>query len=103
MDVVSIHPTDTVYPQSSPLPPSDAAERRELISATKAVNASGMMDQNQLVFTVDPQTRRPVIQVQDRETHEVVMQLPPDYVLQLAKDLPDDEPSSKTTSFSSDM
>jgi len=100
MDVVSIRPTDTVLPQSSPLPPAEAAQRRELISAAKAVNASGLMGQNQLVFTIDPQTRRPIIRVEDRETHEVLLQLPPDYVLRLAKDLR--EGFSETSSSLSD-
>jgi len=87
MDVVSISPTDTAFPQSTPVPPAEAAERRELISAAKAVNASDLMGENQLVFTIDPQTHRPVIRVENRDTHEILLQLPPDYVLRLAKEL----------------
>jgi len=36
---------------------------------------------------VDRQTRRPIIRVEDRDTHEVVLQLPPEYVLRLADSL----------------
>ena len=52
-----------------------------------AVNESGVLGQNQLVFLVDRQTHQPIIRVEDRETHEVLLQLPPEYVLRLAEEL----------------
>ena len=36
---------------------------------------------------MDSETRRPIIRVEDRDTHEVVFQIPPEYVLRLAEDL----------------
>ena len=101
MDISTIKPGDQTVPQPAPVQRADAAQRRELISAAKSINASGLFGQNQLVFMVDPQTKRPVIRVEDRETHEVLMQLPPEYVLRLAKDLR--ASFAQTTSFAADM
>jgi flagellar protein FlaG len=77
------------------VPPEEAAQRRKLVQAAKSINASGTLGQNQLVFMVDRATHRPIIRVEDRETHEVVLQLPPEYVLRLAQDL--DPASGHTT------
>src|SRR5690242_17956424 len=101
MDISSIKPNDYAVPQTAPIQRAEAAQRRELITAAKSVNASGLFGQNQLVFLVDPQTRRPVIRVEDRDTHEVLLQLPPEYVLRLAKDLR--ASLAQTTSFAADM
>ncbi len=70
--------------------PQQASQRRQLVQAVKTINDSGQMGRNQLVFTIDSQTRRPIIRVEDRETHEVVLQIPPEYVLRLAEDMPGD-------------
>ncbi len=64
-----------------------AAERRQVSQAVKAVNESGVLGRNQLVLSVDSQTHRPIIRIEDRETHELVQQIPPEYVLQLAENL----------------
>lgn len=74
-------------PQSQSVSVAQAAQRRELIQAAKSVNESGILGRNQLVFLVDSQTHRPIIRVEDRETHEIVLQIPADYVLRLAQDL----------------
>jgi uncharacterized FlaG/YvyC family protein len=64
-----------------------AAQSRQVVQAAKSVNESGVLGQNQLVLMVDRQTHRPVFQVVDRNTHEVLSQIPPEYVLRLAQDL----------------
>jgi uncharacterized FlaG/YvyC family protein len=66
---------------------AQAAQSRQLLQAAKTVNESGVLGQNQLVFLVDRQTHRPVFRVVDRNTHQVVTQIPPEYVLRLAEDL----------------
>jgi len=48
---------------------------------------------------VDSQTHRPVIRIEDPDTHEVVLQIPPEYLLRLAQDL---GRSSDTSSDSAD-
>ena len=61
-------------------------ERREVIPAIKALNASGMLgEDNELVFQRDRATQRMVIRVVDRKTGDVISQLPPEYVLRMAE------------------
>jgi len=87
MEISSIKPNVGVTPHTPPVAPSEAAERRQLMQATRSVNQSGLLGQNEVVFLVDRATHRPIIRVEDRETHEVVLQLPPEYVLRLAQDI----------------
>ena len=107
MDISSISPATSTVPAASTAPvqpaiPADEAnQRRQLIQAVKSVNESGQLGQNQLVFTMDRQTHRPIIRVENSETHEVVMQLPPDYVLHLAEGFRPD--SVQLASLSADM
>ena len=87
MDIPSIQPDMGRFQPAQPVDAAEVAQRRELIQAARSVNKSGMLGQNQLVFLIDRATHRPIILVEDRETHEVVLQLPPEYVLRLAQDL----------------
>ncbi len=68
------------------IPAGQSAERRQ-ISQAATVNASGVLGRNQLVISIDSQTHRIVVRIEDRETHEVVQQIPPEYVLRLAENL----------------
>ena len=64
------------------------AEYRETIQAVKAVNGSEMLgSENELMFQRDRNTQRMVIRVVNRQTGDVVTQVPPEYVLRLAEDL----------------
>jgi flagellar protein FlaG len=64
------------------------AANREVIQAVRAVNASGKLgDRNELTFSLDRRTRRPVITIVNRDTNEVVDQIPSEQVLRLADDL----------------
>jgi len=83
MNVSSINSYSPSMPASFE---SDAAiQRRQVTQAVNSINDSGTLGRNELVFFVDNQTHRPVVQVQNRETHEVVLQIPPEYVLRLAE------------------
>ena len=90
MDVSTIGFVGNLFAPSGAPTAEQAAERRQVIQAVKTVNQSGQLGRNQLVFLVDSQTHRPIIRVEDRETHELVLQIPPEYVLRLAEDLPTD-------------
>jgi flagellar protein FlaG len=64
------------------------AANREVIQAVRAVNASGKLgDRNELTFTLDRRSRRPVVKIVNRETNEVVEQIPNEQVLRLAENL----------------
>jgi uncharacterized FlaG/YvyC family protein len=71
-----------------PIPPEQTAERQQLIQAVKKVNRSEMLgENNELTFAIDRNSRSPVVRVVNRQTKEVVFQIPPEYVLQMAADL----------------
>ena len=64
------------------------AENRGIIQAVRAINASGNLGEDrELVFSLDRQTRRPVIKIVNRDTKEVLRQIPNERVLQLADDI----------------
>jgi len=88
MEISAIQPG--MYPATagSPVSPQEASKRRELIQAAKAVNTSGALgEQNELVFVLNPGSNEAILRLVDRKTGEVMLQLPPEYVLRLAQDL----------------
>lgn len=76
-------------------PGQPAPAQRQLTQATRAINQSGILGRNQIVFSIDSQTHQRVVLIEDKETHDVVQQIPPEYVLELAQNL--HGPSSQTT------
>ena len=73
---------------SQPVPPEQLVARQQLIQAVREVNKSEMLgDNNELTFVLDRATRKAVVRVVNRQTNEVVFQLPPDYVLRMAEEL----------------
>jgi len=89
MDFSAINRTAPPLAGAAPVAPVEQpAEQREVIQAVKALNAAEMFgQQNELLFHMDRQSRRIVIQVVNRQTQQVVTQVPPEYVLRLAEDL----------------
>jgi uncharacterized FlaG/YvyC family protein len=64
------------------------ADRREVVQAVKAVNGAEMFGaDNELSFQKDPETHRFVVRVINKKTHEVLSQVPEEYLLRLAKDI----------------
>ena len=88
MDITSLQLAAAAStPPSRQVSAQEAAGRRQLLQAAKSVNESGILGQNQLQFIMDRLTHRAVIRVVDPATHQVVSQIPPEYVLRLAQDL----------------
>jgi uncharacterized FlaG/YvyC family protein len=89
MNISSTNPSasSTLLASAVNVPPEEAAQRRQLVQAAKSVNASGTLGENQLVFAVDPSTHHMIMRVENRDTHEVVLQVPPEYVVRMADDL----------------
>lgn len=72
---------------TSPLTPQERTEQMKLIQAVKAVNEAQVFGQNsELTFAIDRQTRRTVMKIVDKETQEVIRQIPQEYVLRLAEE-----------------
>jgi uncharacterized FlaG/YvyC family protein len=85
-------------PAAREVPPQQAATNRSIVQAVKAVNTTDMFGEgNHLAFQRDPETQRMVIQVINSQTHEVVLQIPPEYVLALAEDLKQQEANANPT------
>lgn len=89
MDVNSIGSVMQASAATAPVAPVQLpAAQREIVQAVKAVNAAELFGQeNELLFQMDRQAHRVVVQVVNRETKEVVSQVPPEYLLRLAEDL----------------
>lgn len=73
---------------TSPLTPQQRVEQRQLVQAVQAVNGAQLFGEStELTFAFDRYTKMPVMRIVDKETKEVIRQVPPEYVLRLAEDL----------------
>jgi flagellar protein FlaG len=89
MNIQSLSPVDMSWASVSQPPSSNQAEEtREVVTALKALNKAELFGEDQeLTFSRDPDTKRPVVQLVNRNTREVIRQIPPEYVLEAAKNL----------------
>ena len=69
------------------LSPRERAEQARLIQAVKSVNQSGVFGgSDELTFASDPESGRPIIRLVNKETKEVVRQIPAEYLRRLSED-----------------
>lgn len=88
MDTSGVQRALPVVASAAPTPVENAAEKRDVVQAVKAVNGSEMFGpENELRFQTDPHTQRMVVRVVNKKTNEVLSQIPPEYVLNLAAGL----------------
>jgi hypothetical protein len=90
MDISSINNLITgVTAHIEPASPHlDIESRRTLVQAVKAVNASGLLGENsELTFFIDRNSRNAVVRIVNRQTREVLQQIPDEYVLRLADEV----------------
>jgi uncharacterized FlaG/YvyC family protein len=88
MYISSINP-GAVPSAATPMRTSeDASQRAKLVQAVKIVNESKTLgENNELTFVLDRATGRTLTRVIDRNTQEVVLQLPLDSILTMADQL----------------
>lgn len=67
--------------------PAQQAGPREVEQAVKEINDYMQLVRRNLEFSVDKDTQHVVVKVIDVESGEVVRQIPPDFILALAKSL----------------
>src|ERR1700723_3341789 len=73
--------------QSTPAP-ADRTQTRAVAAGVRALNNAGYAGEGrEVTFSVDPTTKVSVIKVIDTATKEVIQQLPPEYLLQLAAEI----------------
>lgn len=78
---------NTAQAPSAVLTPRERAEQAQLIQAVKSVNQSGVFgSSDELTFSSDAGTGRPVIRLINKETKKVVKQIPAEYLLRLSSD-----------------
>lgn len=75
---------EVVRPDGEKVTPVQA-EPEEIEQAIKEINDYMQLVRRNLEFSVDKDTQRVVVKVIDAESGEVVRQIPPDSVLELAK------------------
>jgi uncharacterized FlaG/YvyC family protein len=88
MNISSVQPIAFSDMTARSQAPEPAAHRTELIQAVKTVNDSNTLgENNELTFVLDRTTHRTLTRIIDRKTQEVVMQIPPEYVVRLAEQI----------------
>jgi uncharacterized FlaG/YvyC family protein len=89
MEITAINRGEVGIHAPAPVAPVDkTAEHRQVVQAVRAVNGTEMFGpENELRFQKDPATKRMVVKVVNRQTREVLSQVPAEYVLRLAEDI----------------
>jgi uncharacterized FlaG/YvyC family protein len=78
--------SDIAVEQSPVRSPEQIAKDRELIKAVRAIDGSQLFGPNsELTFVYDRQSQRALARVVDKKTRQVVMQIPPEYVIKMAE------------------
>lgn len=68
-------------------PKQPTQDQKDLIQAVKAVNAAGLFgEENEVTFIVDRAAKIAVVRIVNKETGEVVQQIPNQEVLKLAEE-----------------
>jgi flagellar protein FlaG len=89
MEITPINGADSVSRVHSATPsPDQVAQNRQILQAMKTVNTvKSLGESRELRFMMDRSTHRPIIQIVDLETDEVIGQIPAEHVLKLAESL----------------
>jgi len=89
MSIGLIRPDDLQLNTVQPVEPLlRQPEKKEVIEAVRAVNKAELFGQeNELTYAVDRQSRKLVVRIVNKETHELVRQIPDEYVQRLASEL----------------
>ncbi len=85
---IDIHPA----PVDVPSPPSreEMQQQRRLVQAVRSLNQSEFLflgEGNKLRYSIDPATRQPIVKVVNDKTKQVLYQIPPAQVLEMAREL----------------
>jgi uncharacterized FlaG/YvyC family protein len=68
--------------------PEQLAENRQIVTAVKSLNKTELLgNDKEFRLLMDRETQRPVIRLVERDTQQVLWQMPSEYFLNLAKEL----------------
>jgi flagellar protein FlaG len=97
MEIGSLPPYAATFvaPAQATLTPQERVEQRQLTRAVRAINQARLFGEgNELTFALERGMDKPVVRIIDKETKEVIRQIPPEYLLRLAETL-DEEHSGE--------
>lgn len=73
------------YQPSSPVTPEERVQQQQLIKAVASINSANLLGQSrQLAFSYGRQDKKMRLQIVDRTSREVLLEVPSDDVLRLA-------------------
>lgn len=86
---MDVTPLNTVQlpaatPASPAIPAAEQANHRQLIQAVRAANNAELYGQDNVVTFVRDESGKPLLQVVNRKTNEVIRRIPPEDVLTTA-------------------
>jgi uncharacterized FlaG/YvyC family protein len=88
MEVSIIGRTSAVMTVETPTKPQEQTAPAELVSAVRAINRTELLgERTELMFARDPETNRPIVRIVDKDTQEILDQIPPESILSLAASL----------------
>ena len=90
MNVSSINNLAAAATVSAEAPPAHPLkdDQRTLIHAVKAVNAAGILgEENELTFVVERGSRLAVARIVNKKTRQLVQQIPAEYVVRMAEEI----------------
>ena len=89
MDITAIsRAADSQHAPVPVIPVDRSAQNRKIVRAINALNGTEMFGpEDELRYQQDPETRRLVVKVVNRKTHDVVSQVPTEYILRISEDL----------------
>ena len=86
MEITAIQNPNVIVSPAEPLSHEEQKEQRELIHAVRAVNAAAAFgDDNELTFYFDRNTHKALVRIVNKQTREVVRQIPNESVLRIAQ------------------
>lgn len=77
-----------IRPDTQALSSHEAADRRELVKAVKAINEARLLGEDrEVTFGIDLESRKTVLRIVNRETQELIRQIPSEEALRLAESI----------------
>ncbi len=86
VSAVSSYPAPSTEAQVGEAPADRTLNRAVSAAVGKLNDSSYAGEGREVTFSLDPATKQPVVKVIDTATREVIRQLPPEYLLQVAGD-----------------
>lgn len=72
----------------TPISARERAETQEIVQAVQAINQAQMFgEHNELTFSFDRAARKPILKIINKQTGEVIRQIPAEYVLRLHEEI----------------